>query len=56
MLHKDTAETERNLLHELIEGCMKAEGYKVERTGERAYVITTKQGNKLNLYFSVKSA
>lgn len=56
MLHKDSAELESKLLHELIEGCIEAEGYKIDITVGKTYHITTKQGNKLTVYLSVKGA
>lgn len=56
MLRKDSAELESKLLHELIEGCIEAEGYKIEIHVGNTYKIKTKQGNTLNLYLSVKGA
>ena len=56
MLHKDSAELESILLHELIEGCIEAEGYEIVHRVGRTYRIKTKQGNTLTVYLSVKGA
>lgn len=55
MISYDVLQKETNLLTELIEGCIEAEGYKIEKIINKHYKIKNKEGKEFSLYFSVKS-
>lgn len=56
MLYKKDADLEVKLLHELIEGCLEAEGYVLTKITNTYYKVKSKQGHELNVRISVKGA